>query len=139
MLLSVIGGFVGVVLNYLWPETVLNIMLNVIGSTILAVWTFALISQIILRKRADRTGKTMSLKMWLFPWASYFALLLVAGIVVLGLTDAEARSQLIATFVLVCVIALLCKLLIRKGDASEFNDLPPHTAALTELHRDSTE
>lgn len=139
VLLSVIGGFVGVVLNYLWPETVLDVMLNVIGSTILAVWTFALISQIILRKRADRAGKTMSLKMWLFPWASYFALFLVAGIVVLGLTDAEVRSQLIATFVLVCVIALLCKVFIRKGDASEFDDLPPHTAAMTELHRDSAE
>ena len=37
------------------------------------------------------------------------------------------------------LLVLLRKLLIRKGDASEFNDLPPNTAALTELHSDLLE
>ncbi|WP_178980518.1 amino acid permease [Rothia koreensis] len=133
VILSVLGGFVAVVLNYLWPEVILNIMLNIIGSTILAVWTFALISQIVLRKRAEKEGRKLPLKMWAFPWGSYLALLLVAVIVILGLTDTEVRFQLIATTVLICVIAILSKLLIKNKDASEFNDLPPNTAAIQKI------
>ncbi|MFH7391270.1 hypothetical protein RA278_29110, partial [Pseudomonas syringae pv. tagetis] len=82
------------VLNYLWPETILNVMLNVIGSTCLVVWALALISQIILRKRADRAGVSSPLKMWAFPWLSYFALALLAAIVILGLLDTAVRFQL---------------------------------------------
>lgn len=107
--ISVLFGFIAVVLNYLWPETVLNVMLNVIGSTCLVVWALALISQIILRKRADRAGVSSPLKMWAFPWLSYFALALLAAIVILGLLDTAVRFQLIATFILVCLIALACK------------------------------
>lgn len=108
--ISVLFGFIAVVLNYLWPETVLNVMLNVIGSTCLVVWALALISQIILRKRADRAGVSSPLKMWAFPWLSYFALALLAAIVILGLLDTAVRFQLIATFILVCLIALACKI-----------------------------
>lgn len=73
----------------------------------------ALISQIILRKRADRAGAESPLKMWLFPWLSYFAPALLAAIIVLGLFDSAVRFQLIATFILVCLIALACKVLIK--------------------------
>ncbi|MDO4918067.1 MAG: amino acid permease [Kocuria sp.] len=110
---SVVFGFIAVVLNYLWPETVLNVMLNLLGSTCLVVWGVALVSQIILRRRADRAGVSSPLRMWAFPWLSYFALALLAAIVVLGLLDPAVRIQFIATFVLVCLIALACKLLIR--------------------------
>ena len=37
---------------------------------------------------------------------------------VLGLLDSTVRIQFIATFVLVCLIALACKLLIRGDDAA---------------------
>lgn len=117
VVVSVVFGFVAVVLNYLWPEAVLNVMLNVIGSTCLVVWALALISQIILRKRADRAGVEQPLKMWWFPWLSYFALALLGTIVVLGLFDPGVRFQLLATLVLVCLIGLACKLLV-KGSGS---------------------
>ena len=116
MVASVVFGFIAVALNYVWPETVLNVMLNVIGSTCLVVWGVALVSQIILRRRAERAGVSSPLKMWAFPWLSYFALALLAAIVVLGLLDPSVRLQFIATFVLVCLIALACKLLIRGDD-----------------------
>ena len=122
---SVVFGFIAVVLNYLWPETVLNVMLNVIGSTCLVVWGVALVSQIILRKRADRAGVSSPLKMWAFPWLSYFALALLAAIVVLGLLDSAVRIQFIATFVLVCLIALACKLLIRGDDDAAARSATP--------------
>ena len=115
---SVVFGFIAVVLNYLWPETVLNVMLNLLGSTCLVVWGIALVSQIILRRRMDRAGESSPLRMWAFPWLSYFALALLAAIVVIGLLDPTVRIQFIATFVLVCLIALACRLLLRDDDAA---------------------
>ena len=43
---------------------------------------------------------------------------LLAAIVVIGLLDPAVRIQFIATFVLVCLIALACKLFIRNDDAA---------------------
>ena len=81
------------------------------------MWGIALVSQIILRRRMDRAGESSPLRMWAFPWLSYFALALLAAIVVIGLLDPAVRIQFIATFVLVCLIALACKLFIRNDDA----------------------
>ena len=43
---------------------------------------------------------------------------LLAAIVVIGLLDPAVRIQFIATFVLVCLIALACKLFIRNDAAA---------------------
>lgn len=117
VLVSVIGGFVAVVLNSMWPETVLNVMLNVVGSTCLVVWGTALVSQLVLRRRADREGVELPFKMWLFPWATYFALALLGAIIVLGLMEPAVRAQLLATFALVALIWLACKLFVPRNRA----------------------
>ena len=111
---SVTFGFLAVVLNYLYPETVLMILLNLVGSTCLVVWGLSIISQIILRRRADAAGTHLSFKMWAFPWLSYFALALLAGIVVLGFLDSAVRIQLLATMALTCLLGTGAWLLDRR-------------------------
>ncbi|GGG48451.1 amino acid transporter [Kocuria dechangensis] len=109
VVVSVVFGFAAVVLNYLWPETVLLWMLNTVGATCLAVWGLALVSQIVLRRRADRAGARLPLRMWAFPWLSYLALAILAGIVLLGLLDDAVRVQLALTGALVLLIALAAR------------------------------
>lgn len=111
---SVVFGFVAVALNYLWPETVLLWMLNTVGATCLVVWGLALVSQIVLRRRADRDGTELPLRMWAFPWLSWLALAVLAGIVLLGLLDDAVRGQLLLTAGLVLLIALAAKVLGRR-------------------------
>ena len=53
---SVSFGFAAVVLELLFPNRVLDALLNLVGSTCLIVWGIALVSQLILRRRADRDG-----------------------------------------------------------------------------------
>ncbi|GAB3265368.1 amino acid permease [Arthrobacter pigmenti] len=118
VLASVGFGFAAVVLNYLWPETVLNILLNAVGSTILVIWGSSIVSQIILRRRADRDPNAhLPLKMWAFPYLSYAALAILAGIVALALFDPAARTQLLATTALTVVIALVCWMRARRSGA----------------------
>lgn len=112
VLASVAFGFVAVLLNFLAPEHVLPFLLNAIGANILLVWIFVAISQLRLRKAAERDGTAADLpvRMWGFPWLSWVALLAMAGVLVLMWTDADARTQLFtsgAVAVLIVVISLL--------------------------------
>ncbi len=112
---SVAFGFLTVGLNYLYPETVLMILLNLVGSTCLVVWGVSVVSQIILRRRAEAAGVQLRFKMWLFPWLSYFALALLAGIVVLGFLDPAVRIQLLATLALTCGLGFAAWLMDRNA------------------------
>ena len=104
-------------LNYLWPEALLGFLLNTIGSTVLVVWTLSLISQIILRRRADRAGEKLPFRMWCFPYLSYFALALIGMIVLLGLADPVVRTQFGLTTGLIVLIAMLCKVFGKRKEA----------------------
>ncbi len=67
MLASVAFGFVTVGLNWAFPDVVLPALLNVVGSTLLVIWTATAISQIVLRRRADRAAEAMPMRLWGFP------------------------------------------------------------------------
>lgn len=54
VLASVAFGLVTVVLELAFPGMVLDVLLNIVGSTCLLVWMSALLAQLALRLRADR-------------------------------------------------------------------------------------
>ncbi|BCT76610.1 amino acid transporter [Sinomonas cyclohexanicum] len=103
---SVAFGFIATVLELLFPDHVLPLLLNFVGSTCLIVWGSALVSQIVLRRRADAEGTPLPLRMSGFPWLSGLGVVLLAAIFAVGLTGADSRVQLLSTFALVAVIAL---------------------------------
>ncbi|MGW9042141.1 amino acid permease [Streptomyces lydicus] len=96
VLASVAFGFVSVLLNLKWPDSVFLYMLNSVGAVLLFVWGLIAVSQLRLRPRIEREapGK-LALRMWAFPYLTWVALLAMAGVVVLMLTDDTARPQLL--------------------------------------------
>ncbi|MFD5226769.1 amino acid permease [Microbacterium sp. NPDC058342] len=110
VLASVAFGFVTVGLNWAFPEVVLGLLLNIVGSTVIVIWTATAIAQIILRRRADRDGERMPMRMWGFPWLSWACLVLLAGIVALAMIDATARTQLLLTLGLTAVLLAVARL-----------------------------
>lgn len=92
-------GFVAVALNYFWAAKVLGVLLQIVGSTLIVTWVATLVSQIIIRRRAEAAGETLPLKMWLFPWLSYATLAGIAVIIALGLTVEAVRIQIIGTLI----------------------------------------
>lgn len=107
VLASVAFGFVAVFLNYVWAESILLVLLNVVGSTIIVTWIVTICSQIGLRRRADAAGTASPLPMWGFPYLSYLALAAVLGVVALGMTVPEVRNQLLGTFALMAVLLFI--------------------------------
>lgn len=109
VLASVAFGFVTVGLNWAFPDVVLPALLNVVGSTLLVIWTATAAAQIILRRRADRAGEAMPMRMWGFPWLSWLCLVLLAAVIALAMIDPAARIQLLLTLGLTGVLLLVAR------------------------------
>lgn len=107
VLASVAFGFIATALELLYPEKVLPALLNVVGSTCLLVWTLSLVSQLILRRRADRAGTVLPFKMWAFPYLTWFGLAILAMVFVLALLTDGPRVQLLSTAALTLCIAAI--------------------------------
>jgi AAT family amino acid transporter len=98
VLASVAFGVVTAVLELAFPEKVLPVLLNIVGSTCLLVWTSALLAQLALRLRADREGTFLPLRMPGFPWLTSIGLLILAAIFTVGFIGEDSRPQLLSTF-----------------------------------------
>ncbi|MEZ0165820.1 amino acid permease [Kineococcus sp. LSe6-4] len=112
VLASVSFGFVTVLLNFAFPGSVLPALLNVVGSTLLVTWGAIAVSQIVLRRRADRAGTPSPARLPGFPVVSILALVLIAGIVALTMGDAGARVQLLETLALTLVLVIVLRLFV---------------------------
>jgi len=106
VLASVLFGFAATVMELLFPGKVLPVLLNIVGSTCLLVWTFSLLSQLVLRRRADRSGVRLPFRMAGFPWLTCIALAILALIFALLLVGEQTRLQFLAMVALTAVVAL---------------------------------
>ncbi|MFJ7410162.1 amino acid permease [Streptomyces sp. NPDC098077] len=96
VLASVSFGFVSVLLNLLWPDTVFLYMLNSVGAVLLFVWALIAASQLRLRARLEQEApEALSLRMWCFPYLTWLTLAGLFGVLVLMLTDEAARPQVL--------------------------------------------
>ncbi|RPK84359.1 amino acid permease [Streptomyces sp. ADI98-10] len=96
VLASVAFGFVSVLLNLLWPDTVFLYMLNSVGAVLLFVWALIAASQLRLRARLEREApEALTLRMWWFPYLTWVTLAGLLGVLLLMLTDEAARPQVL--------------------------------------------
>ncbi|MEU1074811.1 MULTISPECIES: amino acid permease [unclassified Streptomyces] len=96
VLASVAFGFVSVLLNLKWPDSVFLYMLNAVGAVLLFVWGLIAVSQLRLRRRIEREApERLTLRMWGFPWLTWTALAAMAAVLVLMLFDDGARPQVL--------------------------------------------
>lgn len=107
---SVLFGLVAAGLELLFPEAVLPALLNLVGSTCLVVWGSALVSQFILRRRADRLRQALPLRMWGFPAVTIAGLVLLGCVIAVGLASPSSAAQLLGTALLVAGIAVACRI-----------------------------
>jgi len=105
---SVAFGFVAAVLELLFPDRILPALFQLVGSTCLVVWGSALVSQLVLRRRADREGTALPLRMKGFPVLTIVGLVLLALIFAVGFSRPESSKQLVSTLILVAAIAAAC-------------------------------
>ena len=108
VLSCVLFGFIATVFELWYPNRVLPVLLNVVGSTCLLVWTISLVSQLILRRRADRAGTPLPFRMRGYPWVTVAALGILALIFALLVSSSQTRGQFLSMAALTAAIAIAC-------------------------------
>jgi AAT family amino acid transporter len=83
------------------------VLLNVVGSTCLLVWTITLVSQLVLRRRAERLGTPLPFRMAGFPYLTVLALAILVLIFALLLSAPETRLQFLSMAALTAAIAVV--------------------------------
>ncbi|MED4207518.1 amino acid permease [Neobacillus mesonae] len=122
-------GYVGVVLNYFFPETVFLFLINSAGATMLFYYLILAFAQIRLRRRLEKEApEKLKLKMWLFPYLSYVTILWMFGVIAVMIWIPGTRSQVYLS--IVSFGAILAAYMVRSKyskqtqEAVEFVDQP---------------
>ncbi|MFJ5674911.1 amino acid permease [Streptomyces sp. NPDC093097] len=98
VLLCATFGFLAVLLSFLWPTTVFQWLLNMVGAAVLVVWGFIASAQLRTRRQLEREApEKLVVKMWAFPVLTWVALAGIVAVLVLMLRDDNQRIQLLFT------------------------------------------
>ena len=102
---AVFPAFAAAALELMFPQRVLPFLLNIVGATCLLVWTIALVSQFILRRRANRAGSALPFRMRAFPLPTIVALGVLGAIFAMLVASPDTRAQFLSMAVLTVAIA----------------------------------
>lgn len=103
--LSVALSVVMVILNYADTGWLLTFMLNAAGASLLIVWVFIAVSQLRLRRQLEAIHP-LPIRMWAFPYLTWFALAIFVALAVLMLSDASARIQLVSAAAMFAILTV---------------------------------
>ncbi len=113
VLLASIAGFAGVLAAILSPSLVFAFLLNASGALIIYIYLAIAVSQIRVRRQAEREGRQSPLRMWLFPWLSYLAIAgMIAVLVAMAITPGRAIE--FWTSVISVAVALAAYVFVRR-------------------------
>jgi GABA permease len=104
ILAGTVVGFVAVVFQYFYPDTVFAFIVNSYGAVALFVYLMIAVSQVVARRRAEREGVRLTLRMWLFPWLSYLTIAAMAAVILAMAFLPGTRSQFFLSLITVLVL-----------------------------------
>lgn len=105
ILLTTSVGFASIVAAYISPTTVFLLLVNSAGAIVLVVYVMIAISELRFRSRLRReASEQLKLRMWLFPWLSIAAMILMAGALVSMAFIPAVRAQLLPSTISVLVV-----------------------------------
>ncbi|EJO35645.1 putative GABA permease [Acinetobacter radioresistens WC-A-157] len=100
VLASCVVAFAIALMNFfdaLKPREILDILMNTTGMIAMLVYLVIAISQLRLRRKMEREGQEIKLKMWFFPWLSYLVIaFIVASLIAMTFID-QYRVLVIST------------------------------------------
>jgi GABA permease len=119
VLASTIVGFVTVGLNYIAPDTVFLFLVNTSGAIALFVWLVIATSQLVLRRRMDKADvEKLSLRMWAFPYLTWFAIASIVALLVGMMVLEKTRESLLLSLLLAAVVVGFGVWRYRRGSAA---------------------
>ncbi|MEG1234268.1 MAG: amino acid permease [Acinetobacter sp.] len=77
---STVVGLICCAVNYMFPGQVFGFLLSTTGSIALLVYLVIAFSQLRLRAQLEKSGAVLSFKMWLFPWLTWFVIIVIMSV-----------------------------------------------------------
>lgn len=110
--MSSLAGVLGIIAETQAPQAVFAFLVNASGALIVFVYMMVTVAQIRLRRERERAGSPApALQMWLFPWASYAAI--VAMVVVLVAMARTGMAKDLYASMVTLVVTIAAYLLVR--------------------------
>lgn len=96
ILLGTLFGYGAVVMSYVSPDTVFAFLINSYGTVAIFVYVLIALSELRLRARLEREDPArLRIRMWAYPYLTYFAIAGMLGIVVAMAFIPEQRIPLL--------------------------------------------
>ncbi|TCP29444.1 GABA permease [Scopulibacillus darangshiensis] len=103
-------GYVAVILNYFFPETVFLFLINSAGAISLFYYLIIAYSEIKLRRKLEQEApEKLKLKMWLFPYLTYFTIFCMLAVLIAMLWLPDTRPEILMSFVSLVIILVAYK------------------------------
>lgn len=93
-------------LNYLAPKSFFDYLLSTSGAIALLMYLVIAITQICMRKKLVAEGVKLEVKMWLFPWLTYFTIILIGVVMIVMIIFPSYRWELISTLIITAVLTV---------------------------------
>ena len=103
-----------VVLNYVAPAGVIELLISLITAALVIIWTIIIISHLNYRKLHDAKGTQRSFKAPLFPLTNYICLAAMALVVVVMLLTPGVRASAYAIPVWVLAVYAMYRMVFRQ-------------------------
>ncbi|WP_042349248.1 amino acid permease [Bacillus massiliigorillae] len=117
LILSLIVAYIFTMFKFISPNGVFSFLANASGGVSLLMYIVVAVSQIILRRRMEKTNPAgLKVKMWLFPFLSYATIVVIGGIFIAQAFIDSMRMQFYLTSGLAVCTVLSYFLFVRKHD-----------------------
>ena len=109
-------GYAAVVANYFFPKEVFIFLINSSGAIQLIYYIILVTAEIRLRRRLERTDPgALRLKMWCFPYLSWFSIAWMVIVLAMMAWIEETRSQLLLSVIAFGVILIAYRIRASRG------------------------
>jgi len=117
VLFSTAAAFVAVIANYLAPDAVFAFLLASSGAIAMLVYLVIAASHLVLRKKREARGETLTYRMWLFPGLTWATIIFIIGVLTSMLFNAQHRAEIVATGLLTLLVLVASQVVQRKRTA----------------------
>lgn len=105
ILVASLFAYAALAASVLSPEVVFSFLVNASGALMLIVYALVAVAQIRLRRKFEREAPSqLTIRMWLFPWLSYAAVIGIGLVLVAMALSPELQSQFVSS----AAISVLC-------------------------------
>lgn len=117
ILFSTVFSYVAVIFSYVSPDKIFLFLVNSSGAVALLVYLVIAFSHLRMRRKYEKENpEALQIKMWLFPYLTYFTIMSISGIYIAMLVIESLRVQAILTLLIATITICSYFLFARKKD-----------------------